>query len=220
MEDIEFLKIQNLKWLPWLGKNYSNCENRIMIVGESHYAEDTPTRLAEFDRIEITRECIEDMGVDNNHYNVKFYQNLHFLLANNTKLNTELFWSRVCFFNFIQKTMTTSQTRPEYLDFHNSSSVFFNLLEKLEPNYCLMCGVSSISAIRNNVESSGFKEISFEAFEKIGSSYPRILKLETPLGKKISLIFIKHPSQYFSYDSWKQFISDKAPEILLQFNDL
>lgn len=220
MKDSEFIQIKNLKWLPWLGSNYFNNERRILIVGESHYAENTPERLAEFDRIEITRECIEDMGVDNNHYNVKFYQNLHYLLANNTNLNTELFWSRVCFYNFIQKTMTTSQTRPEYLDFDNSCSVFFSLLEKLEPNYCLMCGVSSIGAIRNNIEGFGFKEISFESFEKIGGSYPRILNLETPTKKRISLIFIKHPSQYFSYDAWKHFISDKAPELLAQFNDL
>ena len=58
MEDQELLDIPNLKWLPWIGKNYINQNLKTLIVGESHYGEDNEERLRELDSIETTRECI------------------------------------------------------------------------------------------------------------------------------------------------------------------
>jgi hypothetical protein len=221
MKDQDFKEISNLKWLPWIGVNYLTTPFKILIVGESHYAEDNEDRIKEFDRPETTRECIVDMGVENNTYGVvKFYQNIQYLLVGNKNFSTEELWSRVSFYNFIQKTMITSKTRPEYLDYHNSAGVFFKLLEKLEPKYCLMCGVSSINALKNTIQDSSFTEISFDKFDKIGSIYPRIMTIKSKQDKIINLIFIQHPSHHFSYDNWKEFLINKSPELLNQFNDL
>lgn len=217
LPDEIFEKIQGLKWLPWIGTNYNNSENKVLIVGESHYAENRPERLAEFDNINMTRECIDDMGVDNNKYNVNFYQNLHFLLTSNRHLNTELFWSKVSFHNFIQKTMTTSSTRPEYIDFHNSSATFFELLDLLKPSYCLMCGVSSFGAVKNNLQNSGFEEVENSAFEMLGGCYPRKLVIKSKANVISNLIFIKHPSHHFSFNDWNWFLEKNAPELLGHF---
>ena len=35
--DLELKKISGLTWLPWIGEQYENNEQRILLVGESHY---------------------------------------------------------------------------------------------------------------------------------------------------------------------------------------
>jgi hypothetical protein len=220
MEDQELLDIPKLKWLPWIGKNYINQNLKTLIVGESHYGVDNEERLSELDSIETTRECIIDMGVENNAYGVKFYQNIHSLLVGKKQFDTEEFWSRVSLVNFIQKTMKTSGTRPEYLDFHNSAGTIFKLLTKLDPDYCLMCGVSSINALRNTINESQFKEIDFQEYEKIGSIYPRIMTIQSEGGKIIKLIFIQHPSHHFSYNNWGDFLRQHESNFMRQFNNL
>ena len=37
--DVSFKKAQGLKWLPWVGPSFAHRspENRLLIVGESHY---------------------------------------------------------------------------------------------------------------------------------------------------------------------------------------
>jgi hypothetical protein len=220
MNDLELLKIKYLKWLPWIGSNYASHPSKILIVGESHYGEDNEARIKELDNVETTRECIIDMGIENNAYGVKFYQNIHALLVGKKEFNTAQFWSRISFVNFIQKTMTTSGTRPDYADFHNSAGTFFNLLDKLQPDYCLMCGVSSINALRNTMGESNFLEIEFKKFEKIGNIYPRIMSIQSNGGKIIKLIFIQHPSHHFSYNNWGHFLRQQELSFMNQFVDL
>ena len=36
-EDNQLEEVTELKWLPWIGKEYFNTEHRLLIVGESHY---------------------------------------------------------------------------------------------------------------------------------------------------------------------------------------
>ena len=42
--DEQLLRINNLHWLPWIGKNYSASQTKLMVLGESHYlcAGDSP----------------------------------------------------------------------------------------------------------------------------------------------------------------------------------
>ena len=35
--DEQLLQINNLRWLPWIGKNYSASQTKLMVLGESHY---------------------------------------------------------------------------------------------------------------------------------------------------------------------------------------
>ncbi|RTE55455.1 hypothetical protein EHW67_02495 [Arenibacter aquaticus] len=50
--DLEFNKIDELKWTPWIGENYLNNTSapKVLIIGESHY---------EWDKEEDDQESIE-----------------------------------------------------------------------------------------------------------------------------------------------------------------
>jgi len=218
--DEDFLQIPNLKWLPWIGSDYSTSTSKILIVGESHYYNNTLEEIEEFKRKEKTREVVDWMGVKNNHGKIKFFPNLYRLLVDNSFKELGLFWSRVSFYNFIQEPIVKGK-RPQWMDFDKSLPPFFNLLEKLTPSptICLMCGIESNGHIKRYIENSNFKIVSLnEQSDKIGGVTPRIIKIESPKGAIINLIFIRHPS-WFMY-KWKVFLSNNFPEFVSRFDDL
>lgn len=53
MQDLtsEFQKINNLKWYPWVGAKYFDLrpEERILVMGESHYSQDDPDKIEYWD---------------------------------------------------------------------------------------------------------------------------------------------------------------------------
>ena len=219
--DEHFKNIYGLKWLPWVGSRYSEVKTKLLIVGESHYANGSQENIAEFENPMMTRECVQEMGAEYNIYNVKFYQNIHFTLAGNKEIDTEEFWSRICFHNYVQKIMDDINTRPDWPSFRDSSNQFVSLLEILKPDYCLFCGVAAYGAVSWILEGSDFKKIIDKKEEyKIGNTYPRVIKVQDGDGKETTLIFIKHPSKYYSYDDWGYFIEEEYPEIKSIFEDL
>ena len=61
----EFKKINNLKWLPFIGEKYEiTIENRMLIVGESHYYDDKEGSKSKVEDTNWTRTMIEENAID------------------------------------------------------------------------------------------------------------------------------------------------------------
>jgi hypothetical protein len=66
-KDKEFKNVENLKWLPFVGQNFFNSpnENKMLIVGESHYHDKSEESILKHDNPLYTRIVIILLGYKN-----------------------------------------------------------------------------------------------------------------------------------------------------------
>lgn len=212
---------KKFSWLPWLGKDYFDQKNRFLIIGESQYGEENPEKIKSLENEKFTRFCVQEQAVDRmksyQTKRVKIYSNLHQIIVGNDHFPTEKLWSKISYYNFLQKSMLTVKHRPNNEDFMNSTQYFFEMLNILKPKYCLVCGVGSINSIRIKAESFNFKLTPLEYHEKISRVRPRTFNLINR-DYEVELIFIQHPSHHFSYSKWRKFLTIKAQDLVKEFN--
>lgn len=212
--DKEFEQISELNYLPWVGENYSN---KLLIVGESHYGANTEKRIHEVNHPEYTRSAILDMGVTGNSYGgtVKFYNNVWRL---GRKFNPELsirdFWQSVGHLNIVQRAMLKLENRPKHEDFERGTSAFLKSILVLKPKYCLMAGLSSYGYVRSFALKNEFQISNTVIHNKIGKSNPKQVEITHTSGYKTTLIFISHPSKYFSHNAWGDFLLSNFPDLV------
>ena len=210
--DSELKKVNRLKWLPWIGKRYFDipAEHRILIVGESHYHDNTTASIDKHDSIIFTREVVDEMAIDRCYYDTKIFQNLHKALFRNDEFDSDKFWNLVSFYNFIQRPMKTNAGRPNYDDFFFAWTTFFELINILKPSICLFLGTSSANFLIDAIEETDCtcEEIKWEDF--ISNAYAKSVNIKAKDGTKIELVFIRHPSQMFSWNNWNKYLVKKV----------
>lgn len=215
--DDELLKIGSLKWLPFVGKDYHSTSSKILFVGESHYY-DPEGDNKNFKKKEFTRMIVDEMAICNYQYGSPFFNRISELF--NYVGRTEL-WNKVSFYNFIQRPMNKGGKvmqgvieRPLNADFSNGWNIFFDVIKNTKPDYCIFLGNTAAnffnkSCLKNNIIH---KPVIWE--NKINGSY--LKKAEVLIDDhKTELIFIKHPSSYFSTSKWREVIDMKYPNIEL-----
>jgi len=214
MSNSKFSKVQGLKWTPWIGNDYFTIpqENRLLIIGESHYHERSEDSSNLINDPNFTIQVIEEMAIDRCYYQTKLFQNLHKALFRNDIFNSGDFWKLVSFYNFIQKPMVTNEERPSYEDFYNSWSTCFEVISILQPTTCLFLGTTAANSFIHAVRNTKFKheEIMFET--AIGNTYPRISKFICKNDFSVELIFIRHCSKMFSWNKWNIYLMQKMGE--------
>jgi hypothetical protein len=215
--DDELLKIGSLNWLPFVGKDYSSMNSKILFVGESHYYNPEGDNKNVIKK-EFTRMIVDEMAICNYQYGSPFFNKISELF--NYVGRTEL-WNKVSFYNFIQRPMNKGAKatqgiieRPRKADFTKGWDIFFNVIKNTRPDYCVFLGNTAAnyfneSCVKNNIDH---KQVVWQ--DKINGSYFK--KSEVLIdGHKTELIFIKHPSSYFSTSKWREVIDKKYPNIEL-----
>lgn len=212
--EIELQKLVDnkiLKWLPWIGKNYENSEIKILIVGESHYF--NPEEIQSFEKhqnILFTREVIEEMPMNRDYYQTKVFQNFHRAILGNDTFDAEKFWNQISFYNFIQKPMNSNKGRPTNVDYFENWNGFVKLVETIKPTICIFIGSSAANSFNTFFSQSSLDFIPVENIEKIGVNYAKksILKVNN---LELPIHFIKHTSQYFSWNKWHDYLKNTIP---------
>jgi len=206
--DKQLHEITTLKWLPWIGNQYTSIpkKHRLFIIGESHYHDKSAKSIERHNIQTFTREVIEDMAIGRNYYNTKIFQNIHKTLFGNDKFNSENFWNLVSFSNIIQRPMETNNGRPTYNDYYLGWLTFFETLKFIKPSSCIFVGVGASNSLKKAISNSTYSLKSFVKEEKISTTYPRKAIISTPNGDKINLIFIQHVSKYFSCSKWNIYL--------------
>lgn len=218
-ENLNFTTIHNLKWHPFIGDNYFNTskENRLLIVGESHYTHDTEESKLTVNHIDFTKDMIQENAIEGEDWKTKIIPNFHKAMFGDNSFNTDKFWNLVSYYNFIQRPMLTIGERPNENDFHDGWKTFFDLIKVVKPKTCLFIGVSASNHLMSVIKNSDFSCKEFIYGEVINGTKSRKLTLLDKENNEIDIVFIKHSSQYFSWNDWNEYLKDEIGDQLFWF---
>ena len=193
--DEQLLRINNLHWLPWIGKNYSASQTKLMVLGESHYlcAGDSPDEYG----IDFTRSFI---GMhQNGEEGTNVIRNFEKTLLNRDT-DEELSGKEMTAISdsfvyqvIIQRLLSASEERPTADDFKNGWKIIFETMKILKPNTVVSLGVESSNFLAR-LEYDGLV-VKQEKWgdDKINNAYPRYCRIELD-GQPIDIIFLRHTS--------------------------
>lgn len=204
--DKELSNINSLKWYPWIGKNYN--KTKVLVIGESHYedGDEWQEGNTETTRI-ITAKCFTGNKA-------KIYRNTEKVLLsidNPTIEQGNYLWESVTYWNLVQRLMNSIEERPNDEDYDNGWATFFELVEILKPNICIVLGQASSGRLGyylNNYETSWQRVVQEFYNEK------KVINL-TQNDYKLKLIFINHPSGSFgfNYETWSDLVKENSPNL-------
>ena len=228
--DNQFAAVENLTWLPWVGKNYADC--RILIVAESHYTNTSDISQVEQKKKEYmddphsTRAILaeypmlgHEAGWKNNggRGNSPTFDNLFRLLISEDLLNDpephsrrEKLCSNFAFMNMIQRPMwyppDRSKERPNDGDRTIGWNVVIEVLRILMPDICIFAGSDASRFFEQQMKRLNVQYENWKYEEhRIGNTFPKSATI-TLDGKKIPFKFIRHPGSYFSWGRWQTFV--------------
>ena len=206
----------SLKWFPWIGKEYSKSECRVLIVGESHYLIDdkehpemTEKNKEEAKRPDFTRNVIQTTCIDDKKKTQPTFDNLARCLFGDEIMEREKrmeVWKHLAFYNFVQCPMKTNKKRPKPKDMEIGWEVFAELIKILKPTHCIFIGF----AAADNYNPYKCKR----SKEKVGKYAARLFSAKIDEQNTCQCIAIKHTSQYFSWKSWSDFLQKRYPEMM------
>lgn len=219
--DIKLKEIENLKWLPWVGDRFNSLalDNRLLIVGESHYHDNTPASIEKHNARTFTRDVIEELAIERCYYGTKIFPNLHRALFRNDEFDSPTFWNLVSFYNFIQRPMDTNKGRPSYDDFYNSWLPFIAIIQLLKPKTCLFIGTSAANSLGHALQSTDFSTDGVKWEDYISNAYAKTAVIKDKDENETQLIFIRHTSQMFSWSKWNDYLQKKIPNELNWFSE-
>ena len=210
--DDRFKSIEGLLYLPWVGRDFAATESkRILIVAESVYSWE-PGSQAVMDIIscpEFARTVISEHGFF--HYienpwndirNSKMGRNLERMFLGKSPCDAgerESIWTNVAFHELVQRPLESNgpQHRPSDQDYALGAKVLAELLPILAPKLVVFLSTDQRKVWRL-IGNSGSKITYHEA---IGKYQPKSFVLGS-----IPVVMIRHPSQYFSWSRWHEFV--------------
>lgn len=194
-----------LKWLPYIGKNYNNAAEKILIVGKSHYdwkSEDSKVQLQNkffnFEAIVWNGLGLNrwDKVSNNELKSKKFYRGLERIFFRtldiyNEDFNTkrEKFWSSIAFHQLIQNPMLDGWQHKETKQERESGvNNLIELVNLIKPNHIIM--MSNDYKYQNTfLEVSSIKESKEPAYENSNGS-----DIRTLFFNGFTFISLVHPS--------------------------
>lgn len=209
--DKQISDIEGINRLPWVGLNYKNQKVKTLLLGESVYdwnPKDPSSIEKIYDSSSLRR--IHKSHALNFKKNSKFVRNIERALffkrrpADDEKL---LLWNSVVYHNLVSKVLKTKKHRPTYDDYYFGWNVFDNLISVFDVDQVIVYGLESvkIKAFKNYFKESGIVPFQPISIEKVGRSKPKKFIVEKD-GKSINILFIRHPSAYFSWKKWSPVI--------------
>lgn len=217
-KDLELEKISDLSWLPWVGSEFFSNTRRLLIVGESHYAQgETPEEFQE-DLIRLknpkfTRKLIEETQI-HDFYKYRLLDNFWKAFFDKDPNKKEL-WKNIAYYNFIQKSMDYSHkdglkgySAPNNSDFKEGWMVFAEVVKILQPTDCIFLGLKASVGFGNLKIDPAVSDFGYSYAPKIGNMTP-VGGHFTMNGQVIDVSFIQHCSSHFSPAAWKSFLQNR-----------
>lgn len=220
--DEHFAQIESLKWHPWIGRKYNQSNRKLLIVGESHYlrTKDDLQYKEKFEKSSSnkshTRCCIYESPICKKWKN-STYRNISKLFLRTNKVESKLFWEQVAYHNFVQKIMDyRKKQRPKKSQFALSWKPFIDILDVINPTDCIFIGVSASNTFNQEIMKLGVPHTKAKWLKKVGNTYPRKSTININ-GRDINILFVKHTSQFFSWDKWNKLLFSENPEVMNEF---
>lgn len=219
--DQNLAEIDQLTWVPWVGKNYANLPQgrKVLIVAESHYTNEqdpdkAPLSIAESVGDKSYTRAVVSESLVGAEWSTRTLSTMHQLFYSPT--DREVFWGDVAFFNLIQRPMwyrDGNPERPTWEDFWAGWKAFLKVIEILKPDHVLFIGVEAANHFNGFMSHHGHDHVAVDWPEKVGSAYARTASLLVG-GTQIPLHFIKHCGSYFSTDRWSDYLHRNARDLM------
>lgn len=225
MDNFPIEEVNNLRWYPWIGKEYYDgfIGKKLLLVGESHYAQGNDENedkeyYDDFMRDKYsTTDTIKSLLGKNGNWNL--YTNTYKALLGDSQVDIDKFWSKVSFYNFIQRPMLTNKDRPTKEDSINAWNTFLCLIKILKPTDCIFLGSENSKYFTPVIEKlDGYKnKYSINQWkQKIGRYNGKVATIEYD-DFKTEIVFIKHPSKFFIWKKWHSFLMSESCSSFLKF---
>lgn len=213
--DSHFEGNDNYPWFPWIGKTYSQSKVKTLILGESTY---------NWGKKADDRKKVDERISKNNHLRIVHKNNaIHrkgkspyaksieraiFSKKKTTLDDAQIFWTNVVYHNLVLRAMPTIKHRPKYEDYLNGWLTFIDLSKNLNVDQCIVYGLErkKLKSLKEALDSKGIEYKLSKTKESVGKSYPRIASI-TFDGKEIKMVFIRHPSSFFSWRKWGEVLN-------------
>lgn len=223
--DETFSKLENLIWKPFIGKLYNKTTPKILIVGESHYVP-TGENFEDYLDPNWTRLFIAKEGLQETPWYSGTHKNNLVREVEKTLIRSENYseevsrklWDSVCYYNFVQRLIPIRDKRPTYGDLILGWEVNFNLYNILLPDIMLFCGVESAKHFQTmNDRLHAFNANAIELTkDMINGAYPKGFIIERN-GKTTLCLFIKHPSQGYTWEPWSDMLDEISMGKMVEF---
>lgn len=210
-----------LKWIPWVGKEYTKAAVKVLVIGESHYS--APEQFSYFDnRRDATQYIIWESRIpvweagNQGWYNRTFDGIEYTLTGTKNVTNRQQLWEHLAFYNFIQRPMNTIKERPSQRDFELGWEAFIHIVRELKPDVCIFCGVSAANYFNSKMQDMNIKHRPVS----VNSNYARTASVNIE-ERDINMIFIHHcGGRFYSWSKWHNYLRNEIPDTINFLNKL
>lgn len=205
--DADFLRVDGLTWLPWVGHRYSErpTDRRLLVVGESHYVRGSTPEERQANRQkwhaypQYTRDVVSESLIHRD-WTTPTLSNIPKLLFRTSEIDCPRMWGDTAYYNHVQRMMDYDQDgqpeRPAWEDFVTGWRVFGDVVRVLQPSHCLFIGVEA---------ARSFSLGSITVTQQVGRTWARTAQLGIG-GRSVELIFVQHLGKYFSWSQWHDYL--------------
>ena len=212
--DTKFEKIERdgpLKIFPWVGKDYSSSQKKLLVVGESSYKYwEDPSEIHGKNEI----RNIVSYWVYQRKDGISFFNRISKLLGvKHDYENRKKFFDKISFYNIVQKIVDSQYDRPTDDDFIDGWKKFIEVISVLQPDYCIFIGVSAANYFNYTMEKMGIKHSSVSwANNPINGTYPRKFTLTYEKDNdsfELRMVSVRHVSAFFNLEKWNEFLKNE-----------
>lgn len=203
--------IDGVNRLPWVGVNYKDTNLKTLVLGESVYDWNPkdPSSAGRISDSDNLRKLHKAHAFDFKR-NSKFVRNIErAIYSKKTPTNEEKaeFWSSVVYHNLVSRVIKTKKHRPAYVDYYFGWKTFDKLTSVFDVDQVIVYGLESvkIKAFKDYFKDAGITHLQSSNLEKVGRFKPKKFIIEKD-GRNISILFIRHPSAFFSWKKWSSVI--------------
>lgn len=208
--DDAFRKSNIYTWLPWVGKDFLASDTKTLIPGESTYnwekdhgkREKVNDRLKKTDHLRTVHKnnAIEFKGKSPYARNI---ERAILLKRKADKSEALRIWSNVAYHNLVLRAMHTVNHRPKYKDYLDGWYCFIELARTLPFTQCIVYGleIDKIKSLKETLDAAGIEYDYKKIKPGIGKSFPKAMNINI-CGRKIKVLFVRHPSSFFSWKKW------------------
>ena len=117
---------EQIKFHPWVGSNFNNAPRKVLLLGDSHYGANEP--YSEYTQDVIRKWCINRAKPGRTLTGI-----IWTLFGNREDLEDK--FSKVAFYNYVQKLMPAPRTSPSKADYETAQKPFSNIFQSTESDY-------------------------------------------------------------------------------------
>lgn len=219
--DEKFESSKLYPWLPWIGGGLSKSSVKTLILGESTYNwsvdekkyKETEAKIEGNDHLRNlhTKHAINSTSRS------PFVRNIErAIFQNKNPKEASKMWLNVAYHNLVLRAMPSRKSRPTFHDYKKGWLTFLDLSATIDIDQCIVYGLEykKIKSFLETLNEHGIDHEHRKIKPGVGRNYPRVITFS--LGKKpIKMLFIRHPSSYFSWNRWGVVLNKEIDTISL-----